>query len=55
MDQGVVGVMGGVSEGRGVLNMPVCFRNGARLESCKACQGAAPGQPSGRSAALGEF
>jgi len=29
-----------VSEGLEVLNMPVWFRNGARLESCKPCQGA---------------
>ena len=39
MDQGVVGVMCEVSEGLKVLNMPVWFRNGARLESCKPCQG----------------
>jgi hypothetical protein len=48
MDQGVVGVMREGSKGLGVLNMPVCFRKGARLESCKACQGACRG-------ARGEF
>jgi hypothetical protein len=35
----VVGVMCEVSGGLKVLNMPVWFRNGARLESCKPCQG----------------
>jgi hypothetical protein len=47
MDQGVVGVMCEVSEGLKVLNMPVCFRNGARLESCKPCQGVWPLQALG--------
>jgi hypothetical protein len=28
-----------VSKGLKVLNMPVWFRNGACLESCKPCQG----------------
>jgi hypothetical protein len=39
MDQGVVGVMCEMSEGLIVLNMPVCFRIGTGVESCKPCQG----------------
>ena len=39
MDQGVVGVMCEMSEGLIVLNMPVCFRIGTHVESCKPCQG----------------
>jgi hypothetical protein len=55
MDQGVVGVMGDVSEGLKVLNMPLCLRNGARLESCKPCQGGSPLRALGPVEAHGAF
>jgi hypothetical protein len=44
-----------VSEGLRVLNMPVCFRNGPLLESCKPCQGLSPVWAHGLLEARGEF
>jgi len=44
-----------VSEGLKVLNMPVCLRNGTRLESCKPCQGLLPWQARGSVEARREF
>jgi hypothetical protein len=55
MDQGVVGVIAKLSEGLEVLNMPVWFRNGARVESCKPCQGVYLRQPAWHVAMPGRF
>ena len=55
MDQGVVGVMGELWCVPEVLNMPQCLRNGARLESCKPCQGVATETFVGGAEMLGEF